>query len=144
VLPDLRPRLDALTAAIAAAPAGEHEAVPVHGDFYEGQLLAEDGAVTGLLDVDTAGRGHRIDDWATLLAHLVVLEQVLPGAAALPRYRAELHAAALRRWPAGQLAPRVAAVLLGLATGPFRVQQQGWPERTAARLATAEEALGAG
>jgi hypothetical protein len=32
----------------------------------------------------------------------------------------------------------VAAVLLGLATGPFRVQQPDWPARTAARLTLAE------
>ncbi|NMH98548.1 hypothetical protein [Pseudonocardia acidicola] len=29
--------------------------MPVHGDFYEAQLLVAGGAVTGLLDVDTTG-----------------------------------------------------------------------------------------
>ena len=67
VAEDLRPRLEALTAVLAAADPGEHPAVPVHGDFYESQLLVDDGRVVGLLDVDTAGRGHRIDDWANLL-----------------------------------------------------------------------------
>ena len=35
--------------------------VPVHGDFYESQLLVARGAVVGLLDVDTVGPGapHR-------------------------------------------------------------------------------------
>jgi hypothetical protein len=139
---DLRPRLDALTAALAAADPGEHPAVPVHGDFYESQLLVDDGRVVGLLDVDTAGRGHRIDDWATLLAHLVLLEQILPEPATAERYRRELEAHVLRRWPATQLRPRVAAVLVGLATGPFRVQQADWPVGTAARLALAEEWAG--
>ncbi|WP_324276452.1 phosphotransferase [Blastococcus brunescens] len=81
VLPALRPRLDALTSTLDAADAGAHDPVPVHGDFYESQLLVDDGAVVGLLDVDTAGCGSRIDDWANLLAHLAVLEQVLPGPA---------------------------------------------------------------
>lgn len=139
VVPDLRPRLDALTATLTTARRGSHDLVPVHGDFYEAQLLVDDGAVVGLLDVDTAGCGHRIDDWATLLAHLVVLEHVLPLPGCTVRYRRQMQEAALRRWPAQQLRPRVSAVLLGLATGPFRVQQAGWPELTAARLALAEE-----
>jgi Ser/Thr protein kinase RdoA (MazF antagonist) len=142
VAADLRPRLDALTTALADADPGEHPAVPVHGDFYESQLLVDGGRVVGLLDVDTAGRGHRIDDWANLLAHLVLLEQILPEPATARRYRGELEAHVLRRWPAAQLRPRVAAVLVGLATGPFRVQQADWPVGTAARLALAEEWAG--
>lgn len=139
VLPELRSRLDRLLALLADADPGEHPEVPVHGDFYESQLLVEDGAVVGLLDVDTVGRGHRIDDWATLLGHLVLLEAILPAPATAVRYRAELQEAALRRWPAAQLRPRIAAVLLGLATGPFRVLQTDWAARTVARIALAEE-----
>ncbi|QNG36414.1 phosphotransferase [Geodermatophilaceae bacterium NBWT11] len=134
VTPHLRPRLDRLTVALAAVDPGDHPLVPVHGDFYEAQLLLADGAVSGLLDVDGAGAGHRIDDWATLLGHLVVLgrDDVRRAvAAALP-------------WPAGQLAARVSAVVLGLATGPFRVQLAGWPRRTEARLALAEQVLAGG
>jgi hypothetical protein len=100
--------------------------------------LVDAGTVVGLLDVDTAGRGARIDDCATLLAHLVLLEHVLPRPGTVVHYRRDVEAALLRRWPAGQLRPRVAAVLLGLATGPFRVQQTGWPSRTDERLALAE------
>jgi hypothetical protein len=139
---ELRPRLDALCAALAAADPGEHPAVPVHGDFYESQLLVEGGAVVGLLDVDTVGRGHRIDDWATLLGHVVLLEHILPEPATATRYRRAVETHALGRWPAAQLRPRVAAVLVGLATGPFRVQQAGWPARTEARLALAERWAG--
>ena len=134
----LRPRLEALTAVLAGADPGEHEPVPVHGDFYESQLLVDGGSVAGLLDVDTAGRGARIDDWSTMLAHLVLLEHVLPRPGTVLAYRRDVEAALLRRWPAGQLRPRVAAVLLGLATGPFRVQQADWPARTAERVALAE------
>ena len=35
-------------------------------------------------------------------------------------------------------------MLIGLATGPFRVQQKQWPEGTAAPLALAEEWAGLG
>ena len=55
------------------------EMVPVHGDFYEGQLLADDGRVTAVLDIDTAGPGERSDEWATLLAHLSALALEPPG-----------------------------------------------------------------
>ena len=129
-------RPDALLDRLAAAPRGEHPLVPVHGDFYEAQLLAEDGAVTGLLDVDTAGGGHRADEWATLLAHL----SVLPGGAR--RWGADLLAHAERRVPRAELRPRIAAVVLGLATGPFRVQQTGWADLTARRVALAAQWLG--
>lgn len=140
---ELSPRLDALCAALAAADPGDHPAVPVHGDFYESQLLVEHGAVVGLLDVDTVGRGHRIDDWATLLGHVVLLEHILPEPATAARYRRAVEDHALGRWPAAQLRPRVAAVLVGLATGPFRVQQTDWPALTEARVALAEEWVGA-
>ncbi len=136
---DLRPRLAVLTAALVAAGTGEQPAVPVHGDFYESQLLVDRGAVVGLLDVDTAGRGHRVDDWATLVAHLVLLEHVLPEPATVARYRRAVEDHVLRTQPAGRLRPRVAAVLVGLATGPFRVQQADWPGRTRTRIALAEQ-----
>ncbi|MBN1094222.1 phosphotransferase [Blastococcus sp. TML/M2B] len=134
VAPQLRPRLARLAAALDAADPGEHPEVPVHGDFHEAQLLVDDGAVVGLLDVDTAGRGHRIDDWATLLAPLALQATSAPAA----RYRDELVEAALRRWPAAQLRARVAAALLGLATGPFRVLEPAWMVRTEERVALAE------
>ncbi|PRY50581.1 Ser/Thr protein kinase RdoA (MazF antagonist) [Geodermatophilus tzadiensis] len=137
VCPGLAPRLDRLVAAVGAA-AGTHPVVPVHGDFYEAQLLVSEGAVSGLLDVDTAGPGARIDDWATLLAHLALLER-LGGPGPVAAYRARVQALLAGRLPAGELAARVAGVLVGLATGPFRVQQAGWAAATEARVALAEE-----
>src|SRR5690606_5061435 len=52
--------------------------VPTHGDFYEAQLFVSGGAVVGLLDVDTAGPGSRVDDLACLLGHLDVLPALAP------------------------------------------------------------------
>jgi hypothetical protein len=127
-----RAELDALTARLTVVDGGAHPSVPVHGDFYESQLLASGGRITGLLDVDTAGWGHRIDEWATLLAHLSVL--ALHGSPAARGYGAQVLAHAEERFPRAQLRPRIAAAVLGLATGPFRVQQEGWGERTRERL----------
>lgn len=139
-VPSCRSRLPALTARLAAADPGEHPSEPVHGDLYDSQLLVDGGRVTGLLDIDTAGGGYRIDDWATLLAHLSVLAE--HGTLAAGRYGAELLAHAERRWPRTQLRPRIAAAVLGLATGPFRVQQRDWAGHTARRLALADRWLG--
>jgi Phosphotransferase enzyme family len=137
-----RDRLDALEAALTATAPGTEPVVPVHGDFHEGQLLARAGTVTGLLDVDTAGRGHRIDEWATLLAHLSVLALHVPRPGALRRYGAALLDAVEQVHTRDRLRPRIAAAVLGLATGPFRVQQERWAEHTRARLRLAEHWLG--
>ncbi|WP_409332292.1 hypothetical protein [Trujillonella humicola] len=139
--PQLRPRLARLTDAVAAA-AGPQPLVPVHGDFYEAQLLVDGGRVVGLLDVDTAGPGARVDDWATLLAHLALLGQLAADPAPVAAYRARVQAFLAPRFPAGELCARVAGVLIGLATGPFRVQQAGWAAATEARVSLAEEWAG--
>jgi hypothetical protein len=132
-----RARLDALATMLARADPGTHPDVAVHGDFYDGQLLCSEQGITGLVDVDTAGPGHRIDEWATLLAHLSVL--ALHGTAAARHYGARVLAHAEERFARSELRPRVAAAVLGLATGPFRVQQAGWAQHTWARLGLAEQ-----
>src|SRR5262249_45949716 len=108
--------------------------VPVHGDFYDGQLFAEDGRVTALLDIDTAGPGERSDEWATLLAHLSPLALDTPGRETGPGYADAGPPPPQRRVSGGQVRLRTAAALLGLAIVPFRVQQHQWPEHTVARL----------
>jgi hypothetical protein len=122
---------------LQSVEAQPEETVPVHGDFYEGQLLAEDGRVTAVLDIDTAGPGERSDEWATFLAHLSALGlDTVAGDGALG-YADAVLAHAERRVPAKQLRLRTAAALLGLASGPFRVQQHQWAEHTVARLGLA-------
>lgn len=119
---------------------------PTHGDLYEAQIMLTDGRVTGLLDVDSAGPGHRADDLACLVAHLDVLALVRrPGtvqaayAARMRRLAAE-YAAGFAAAPGRRavdrddLTARVAGVLLSLATGPHRVQEQGWRAATSCRL----------
>lgn len=115
---------------------------PVHGDFYESQLMVDRGRICGLLDVDTAGPGDRLDDLACLLGHLSVLAQIdrdrapiinRAGAAYLTAFDAVA--------PAAQLRYRVAAVVVSLATGSHRVQEAGWPATTCRRLDLAESWL---
>lgn len=113
----------------ATEPSGP--AVAVHGDFYEAQLLVDDGRISGVIDVDSAGPGERVDEWANLLGHLSVFGLTSPRAAA---YGAEVLAHARRHTDPADLCARTAAVVFGLATGPFRTQRDDWPERTTARL----------
>lgn len=49
--------------------------VPTHGDLYEAHILVDPvtGRVRQLLDVDGAGPGYRVDDFACLIGHLAVL-----------------------------------------------------------------------
>jgi hypothetical protein len=128
---------DGVTTALGDLPA---EPEPAHGDLYEAQLLlGEDGALTGLLDVDSAGPGRRADDLACLLAHLEVLT-LLNGwpEPALRTTCARWSGVFARRVDPRELALRTAGVLLSLATGPHRVQEARWPDATVRRLELAE------
>ena len=73
-----------IAGAVARVQTGSEHAdlgpvVPTHGDYYEAQLFVRDGQVVGLLDVDTAGPGSRVDDLACLLGHLDVLPGLAPA-----------------------------------------------------------------
>ncbi len=138
-LPELGARLASLTAAIrgglVVAPGDE----PTHGDFHEGQLLVSAGAVSGLLDVDTAGPGRRVDDLACLLAHLSTVQRMNARQAArvqrlvrtwMPVFDARVDPVELRL--------RAAGVIISLATGPYRGQEPGWRQETESIVASAE------
>lgn len=51
--------------------------VPTHGDLYEAHILVHPatGQVQHILDVDGAGPGYRVDDYACLIGHVAVLGQ---------------------------------------------------------------------
>lgn len=122
----------------SAPTAASHPVVPVHGDFYEAQLLVRDGRVSAVIDVDSAGPGQRADEWANLLGHLSVLGLRSPRARA---YSAQILTHAQRHTDPQDLCLRTAAVVFGLATGPFRSQRGDWPERTTQRLELARRWL---
>ena len=120
-------------------------ATAVHGDLYEAQLMVNRGRITGLLDIDTAGSGYRVDDFANFCAHLSVLAQMTDRPRQVRRFGASLLAHAETLHPKPVLRRRIAAAVLGLATGPFRVLEANWEANTARRLDLAVDWLtGAG
>ena len=136
LLPEAASRLEHLLGAVGSenmAPT-----IPVHGDFYETQLLVAEGSITGVVDVDTYGWGRPGDDAATMLAHLSVWQEGARYPERVRAYAGEL----LRLWDRSHdpsdLRRRVAAVVAALAIGPFRVQRPNWPEAARRRLALAE------
>jgi aminoglycoside phosphotransferase (APT) family kinase protein len=138
VLPAMADRARRIAAAVDHdTPEGPD--VPIHGDFYESQLMVAGGEVTGLLDIDTAGLGERLDDAACLLAHLSVLAQICPARAGeINELGSRLERRLSQDLDRAALARRTAAVVLSLATGPHRVQEPGWPQHTEQRIALAE------
>jgi hypothetical protein len=135
IAPELAAEVDELANLIGLDDADAD--TPSHGDYYEAQLLIENGRLVGMLDVDTFGWGRAGDDAATMLGHLAIWE---PMSRHPDRVR-DLGSAMIALWD-GLLDPvdlrlRTAAVVLSLATGPFRVQTATWPEETAERLTIA-------
>lgn len=142
VLPAAAGRLDDIQAALADAPLVDHPIVPVHGDLHESQLLVDRGRFSGLIDVDTAGAGVRADDYANFCAHLSVLGQMVEHSKPIRRYGTDLLAHAEQSFDRADLRARVAAGVVGLATGPFRTLERNWPANTLRRLDLALEWLG--
>jgi hypothetical protein len=139
LVPDQADRLKGLVAAIGEETGGHP--VPVHGDFHDGQLLVEGGRVTGLLDVDTHATGNLADDPATMLGHLSSRRPHAPHPERIDQFVAELLESWLARVGVDDLRRRAAAVVLGLATGPFRVQQDDWASHVRVRIGRAEAVL---
>jgi hypothetical protein len=119
-LPARAPALHALGAQIAelVAHTDPGPIVPTHGDLYEANLLVAGAEITGLLDLDSVGPGHRVDDLACLLGHALVLPCLAPSTY-------PLVPAVVRRWLAAfdavvdpaALRARVAGVVLSLVAG---------------------------
>lgn len=139
-MPSLEPKLDRLVELIgqglAPIPPGNE---PTHGDFHEGQVHVLGGRVCGLLDTDTIGPGRRADDLACLVAHLSTIQRMNSS------QEARVHQL-IRRWvpvfdtrvDPTELRLRAAAVIISLATGPFRGQEPDWERETATMIGSAE------
>ena len=142
-LPQMAPRIvrcaGDIDAAVRSSDAGP--VVPAHGDFHGGNLLALPGPkgprISGLLDVDALGPGHRVDDLACFLGHLFVAAALNPRSAGL-RSAAERCAEAFSAETGhAALYSRSAAVALTLVAGA-----SGRGSRAAGQaLAAAEELL---
>jgi len=125
-----------VTDGLAHIPLGNE---PTHGDFHEGQVHVAGGRIVGMLDVDTVGPGRRADDLACLIAHLSTIHRMSPA------QEARVHRL-VRTWvpvfdtrvDPRELRLRAAAVIISLATGPFRGQEPDWEWETMRMIASAE------
>ena len=133
VLPTAAQQLESVVAGVSMDDY-DAPAMAVHGDFHSSQLLIDEGRIVGLVDVDTAGLGRRVDDLANIIGQLATVASVAEKPAPIDEYRALLLDDFSQRTDPASLRSRVAAVILGLATGPFRVQLPDWPEATLRRL----------
>lgn len=132
LLPDEGRRLQQLLSDIGedAAPR-EH---PVHGDYHEAQILVDGPRLVGLIDVDTFGWGRPGDDAATMLAHLHLMASGSRAPERVIEFARTLNQAWDNVVDPVRLRLKTAAHVLGLATGPFRVQSDQWPAETIARI----------
>ncbi|MCI1747478.1 MAG: aminoglycoside phosphotransferase family protein [Acidipropionibacterium sp.] len=139
-MPSQAPRLEWMSTLIQESLAGVPEGdEPTHGDFHEGQVHVAGGRVCGVLDVDTIGPGRRADDLACLVAHLSTVQRMDQ------RQAARVHHL-IRRWvpvfdqrvDPTELRLRAAAVIISLATGPYRGQEPHWEHETVSVLDAAE------
>ncbi|MBK5223699.1 MAG: aminoglycoside phosphotransferase family protein [Acidimicrobiia bacterium] len=128
VLPEVGDELDALLSRLAVVSVVGRPMVTIHGDLHDAQIRIDDqGRIVGVLDVDDAGPGDPLDDLARVLGHMVALS-LLAGSDTITildrveRMRTEMVDPA----ELAQLDVRVAAALVGLATGPFRAQDDDW------------------
>lgn len=137
LLPEESSRLAEL--AIQIGTDGVARDAPVHGDFHEAQILVRAQHPVGVIDVGTYGWGRRGDDAATMLGHL----HLLAARCKSPELVIEFATALNRRWDASldpvDLRLRIAAVVLGLATGPFRAQRPAWRVETSRRIQVAQD-----
>lgn len=139
-LPDQADRLgwivDHVEAGLAGFPPGDE---PTHGDFHEGQVHVADGRIVGVLDVDTVGPGRRADDLACLIAHLSTVQRMNDAQAArVHALLADWVPVFDERVDPVELRLRAAAVIVSLATGPYRGQEPRWQHETTLMLDAAQ------
>lgn len=116
--------------------------VTVHGDFHDGQVLVEDGKLSGLLDIDGVGKGHLASDAGRMIAYVESIGDLARAdEATVEAWIGALRAAYEDHVEEDNLARAVGAAWVALATGPHRRQQKRWQELTSRRLDHAERWL---
>jgi hypothetical protein len=86
--------------------------------------------------------GRAGEDQAAMIGHLSLWQQISAQPERTRRLGDRFLSAWDRRFDQGDLRRRAAAVILSLATGPFRVQRPAWPEETVRRIRLAESWVG--
>ena len=133
--------LDHLCAAFSSFDS-DTEPQTIHGDLHEGQIVVDGRQIAGVLDLDDLGAGSPLEERANLLGFLRYRSVTLP--ALRPRitdYTDQLRQNSLTRHDRHDLDVATAGVLVGLATGPFRIQQPGWHDTVSTLIATAANLL---
>lgn len=115
-----------------AAPTGER--CTVHGDFHAGQVITVGGQIAGLVDVDRAGLGHRVDDLGMFLAHLQVLALDAGPDGLAATYLQHLYEHWSTTVPVDELRTVMARSLFSFAPGGFTAQSLQWREIAERRL----------
>ncbi len=140
MLADVFPAREGQLGELAEFFADDHTAHPtsvIHGDLHESQLVIDQGKITGVLDIDDCGLGAPVDDAATVIAFLRYRALTTPTVRErLNEYADELRRSWLPTFGPSVLDHATAATLVGLATGPYRVQQADWQATSGAVLDT--------
>ncbi|MCT1460045.1 aminoglycoside phosphotransferase family protein [Aestuariimicrobium sp. p3-SID1156] len=139
-MPSQKSRLDWMVHQIEQGLVGiEPGNEPTHGDFHEGQVFVKDGRVSGILDIDTVGPGRRADDLACMIAHLSTVQRMNAEQAGRVHHLIRTWVPVFdTRVDPVELRLRAAAVIISLATGPYRGQEPSWEGETIAILDSAE------
>lgn len=139
-LPDQGRRLawlsEVITSGLSHYPPGNE---PTHGDFHEGQVHVMGGRICGILDIDTIGPGRRADDLACVVAHLSTVQRMSPEQTARVHHLIRTWVPVFdQRVDPIELRLRAAAVIISLATGPYRGQEPDWRSETVSMIDAAE------
>jgi Ser/Thr protein kinase RdoA (MazF antagonist) len=114
----------------------------IHGDLHEGQIVVDGRRIAGVLDLDDLGTGSPLEERANLLGFLRYRAITLPAhRTRITDYADQLRRNGATRHDQRELDIATAAVLVGLATGPFRIQQTGWRDTVSTLIAHAESHL---
>ena len=133
LVPDRSADIDRIHDAVRdISPIGERRSV--HGDFHAGQVITVGGQIVGLVDVDRAGLGHRVDDLGLFLAHLQVLALDGGPDGVAATYLQLLYEHWSTTVPVDELRSVIARSLFGFAPGGFTAQSLQWREIAERRL----------
>jgi hypothetical protein len=141
--PELRPTVDQIAASVENG-IEEVPLRPIHGDLKADHVFLSGDRVV-FIDLDSAARADPVRDPAHLASYLaggVGLQDAQPtligaaSAAFLDEYFRRVPSSWRRRFPL-----HYAGALLEVASGIFRRQEPRWPEKIAAVIELAQEAL---
>jgi aminoglycoside phosphotransferase (APT) family kinase protein len=136
LVPEHASLVDRLAEALTRAE--QQPVVPIHGDFHEGNILLDRSGISGVLDVDDAGYGERVEDLGLLLGRVWALGMT-SGEASILEYADRLLREFSEQVDPLELRRRAGVAVLGRATSPFRNQMRDWRRRTVDRLELAEQ-----